>query len=119
MAEHSAVNRRVVGSSPTCGANSFWVYILQNPQGKFYIGQTKDLAARLEFHNNTESFEGNFHRKNGPWKLVWSEPHDSRQSAMKRERQIKRMKSAKWIREHLLGEHSAVNPDKTLEPNQS
>ena len=23
MAEHSAVNRRVVGSSPTCGANSY------------------------------------------------------------------------------------------------
>jgi hypothetical protein len=27
MAEHSAVNRRVVGSSPTCGANFF---LLQN-----------------------------------------------------------------------------------------
>ena len=26
MAEHSAVNRRVVGSSPTCGANIFQSY---------------------------------------------------------------------------------------------
>ena len=111
MAEHSAVNRRVVGSSPTCGAKSFWVYILQNPRGKFYVGQTEDLTARLEFHNNTKSFDGHFTRKNGPWKLVWSEQHESRQSAMKREREIKRMKSAKWIRENLL--NSAVNPDKS------
>ena len=110
MAEHSAVNRRVVGSSPTCGAN-FWVYILQNPRGKFYIGQTEDLTARVEFHNRTDSIDGHFTRKNGPWKLVWSEPHDSRQSAMKREREIKRMKSAKWIRENLL--NSTVNPDES------
>ena len=51
MAEHSAVNRRVVGSSPTCGANFYnelgeakassfglvgknvLVYVLENPRG--------------------------------------------------------------------------------------
>ena len=55
------VNRRVVGSSPTCGANSFWVYILQNPRGKFYIGQTEDLAARVAFHNRTDSIDGTSH----------------------------------------------------------
>jgi predicted GIY-YIG superfamily endonuclease len=70
------------------------------------------LAARLEFHNNTESFDGHWTRKNGPWKLVWSEPHASRQSAMKRERCIKRKKSAKWIRSHLL-KKAAVNPDES------
>src|ERR1051325_1032570 len=105
-----AVNRRLVGSSPTCGA-IFWVYILQNPNGKFYVGQTEDLDARVVFHNQTDNHDGHFTRKNGPWKLVWSELHDSRQSAMNRERQIKRMKSAKWIRENLLD--SAVNPDES------
>jgi predicted GIY-YIG superfamily endonuclease len=33
---------------------------------------------------------------------VWSESHSTRASAMQREREIKRMKSARWIREHLL-----------------
>ncbi len=66
MAEHSAVNRRVVGSSPTCGANSFWVYILQNQRGRFYIAQTEDLEARVEFHNRTDSIDGHFTRKRGP-----------------------------------------------------
>ena len=89
----------------------FWVYILENIQGKFYIGQTNDLPARLAHHNRTDAFNGHFTRKNGPWNLIWSEPHNSRRSAMERERQIKGMKSAKWIREHLLQKHAAVNPD--------
>jgi putative endonuclease len=49
------------------------------------VGQTEDISARLEFHNRTDAFDGHFTRKNGPWELVWSEPHQSRQSAMKRE----------------------------------
>jgi putative endonuclease len=80
----------------------FWVYILENPHGKLYVGQTKDIVERLADHNRTDSFEGHFTRKNGPWKLVWSEEHPARSSAMLREQQIKRMKSANWIRTHLL-----------------
>ena len=60
-----AVNRRVVGSSPTCGANSSWVYILQNPRGTFYVGQTEDLDARVAFHSRTDKIDGHFTRKNG------------------------------------------------------
>src|SRR5271170_5470128 len=102
MVEHAAVNRVVVGSSPTSGANfdlMFCVYILQNPAGRFYIGQTDDLPTRLENHNRTEEIGGKFTRKNGTWMLVWSEPHPPRSSLMQRERQIKRMKSACWNRE--------------------
>ena len=58
MVEHAAVNRVVVGSSPTSGANFMlmsWVYILQNPAGWFYIGQTDDLPARLANHNRADA----------------------------------------------------------------
>jgi putative endonuclease len=78
------------------------VYILQNASGKFYIGHTRDLNARLCSHNSTHEIRGRFTRKNGPWELVWTEQHPTRASAMVRERQIKSMKSARWIREHLL-----------------
>ena len=44
----------------------FSVYILQNPHGKFYVGQTEDLPARVEFHNRIDVFDGHFTRKNGP-----------------------------------------------------
>jgi predicted GIY-YIG superfamily endonuclease len=80
----------------------FWVYILQNPAGKFYIDQTDDLENRLHSHNRDDKVLGKFTRKNGPWHLVWSEAHPTRASAMARERQIKGMKSAKWVREELL-----------------
>jgi predicted GIY-YIG superfamily endonuclease len=80
----------------------FWVYVLQNSAGTFYIGHTEDLPSRVQSHNDTNEIHGKFTRKNGPWKLVWSEEHPSRSSAVKRERQIKSMKSARWIREQLL-----------------
>ncbi len=80
----------------------FWVYILENAEGRFYTGHTSDLAVRLENHNRTDRIAGKFARKNGPWKLVWSEQHPTRSAAMQRERQIKSMKSARWIRETLL-----------------
>jgi predicted GIY-YIG superfamily endonuclease len=79
----------------------FWVYILQNDKGRFYIGHTADLDARVEDHNRSDIFEGKFTRKNGPWQLVWSEPHPTRASAMAKDRHIKAMKSSRWIREVL------------------
>ena len=92
----------------------FYVYVLQNPRGKFYVGQTENITERLKDHNRTDCFEGHFTRKNGPWKLVWWEPHNSRSSVVQRERQIKRMKSTAWIRAHLLAANPmAVNPDES------
>lgn len=71
----------------------FFVYILENAQGRFYIGQTGNLEERLANHNRADKLAGKFTRKNGPWKLVWSETHSARASAVQRERQIKQMKS--------------------------
>jgi len=80
----------------------FWVYLLQNPDGKFYVGQTGDLQVRVANHNRTDKLSGKFTRKNGPWLLVWSETHPDRSSAMQREREIKSWKSARTIRERLF-----------------
>ena len=80
-----------------------WVYILQNPSGKFYIGQTDNFELRVANHNRTDKVAGKFTRKNGPWELVWHESHPSRASAMAREREIKSWKSARKIRIKLLG----------------
>jgi putative endonuclease len=80
----------------------YFAYVLENPQGKFYIGSTEDIERRLQQHNSAEKDGTKFTHKNGPWRLVWSEQHFTRASAMRRERQIKQMKSARWIRENLL-----------------
>ena len=34
----------------------FWVYILEDPNGKFYVGQTGNIEQRLIDHNRTPSF---------------------------------------------------------------
>ncbi len=81
----------------------FWAYILQNPTGTFYVGQTEHLDSRVASHNRTDKIAGKFTRKNGPWMLVWREQHQSRASAMAREREIKRWKSSETIRVNLLG----------------
>ena len=81
----------------------FWVYILQNPAGNFYIGHTDNLENRITNHNRTDKIAGKFTRKNGPWTLGWSEEHPDRSSAMRREREIKSWKSARLIRIRLLG----------------
>jgi putative endonuclease len=86
-----------------CAAqDEFWVYVLENPAGRVYVGQTEDLVRRVADHNVSGPNRGKYTLKNGSWNLVWSERHPTRASAMQRERQIKRMKSARWIREHLL-----------------
>lgn len=82
---------------------AFMVYILQNQAGRFYIGHTEDLSKRLESHQRIDVIAGKYTRKNGPWQLVWSEPHPDRATAMLREREIKAWKSAKHTRQRLLG----------------
>jgi predicted GIY-YIG superfamily endonuclease len=81
---------------------AFWTYIMRNYKGDFYVGHTSNLDVRVSSHNRNDKISGKFTRKNGPWKLAWSEEHPDRASAMRRERQIKSWKSAKLIRQHLL-----------------
>ena len=41
----------------------FCVYVLENPAGKLYVGQTENLAERLKDHNRTDCFDGHFTRR--------------------------------------------------------
>jgi predicted GIY-YIG superfamily endonuclease len=34
---------------------TYWVYILENPHGRFYIGHTENLERRLSEHNSDEN----------------------------------------------------------------
>jgi putative endonuclease len=91
----------------------FYVYVLQNPAGRFYVGQTRHLLVRVEQHNETGPSMGKYTLKNGPWELVWFERHPTRSSAVRRERQIKRMRSARWIKENLISPSSATARGRT------
>src|SRR5436305_13180263 len=97
VVERSAVNRLVVGSNPTAGGkfSMFWVYILRNPEGRFYAGHTDNLDERVRNHNRTDKIAGKFTRKHGPWILIWSEQHPVRSTALRRHRETKDRNSAR------------------------
>jgi predicted GIY-YIG superfamily endonuclease len=46
------------------------VYVLEDEDGRFYVGQTDDLNRRLTQHNELGAALGKYTLKNGPWKLV-------------------------------------------------
>ncbi len=80
----------------------YWVYVLENSYGRFYVGQTNDLERRLNEHNNPKNASSKYTPKSGPWKLVYKEEYLTRSEAMVREKQVKSKKSACWIREQLI-----------------
>ena len=84
------------------------MYVLENAVGRFYVGQTDDLDRRIAEHNDPAGPKSKYTAKHGPWRLVWSERHPDRPSAVRRERFIKGRKSAAWIRQYLL---SRASPD--------
>ncbi|MFZ2804176.1 MAG: GIY-YIG nuclease family protein [Patescibacteria group bacterium] len=77
----------------------FWTYVLQNPQGKLYIGQTSDLDKRLAAHNQGNT--GYTTNIGGPWNLVYKELYQTRSEAMKREKELKTGKGRDFIKRAL------------------
>ena len=77
------------------------VYILSSkPRGTLYIGVTWDLLRRVGEHKN--DFADGFTRRYGVHTLVWYEPHESMETALAREKSLKRWKRA-WKIELIEG----------------
>ena len=82
----------------------FYLYILQSlKDNSFYIGVTHNLEKRIEFHNKGLQ---RYTKKKVPWKLVYYEIYKDKTSALKREREIKKKKSRKYILE-LINKNTA------------
>ena len=83
----------------------FWVYILASQKnGTLYCGHTDDLSKRVFAHKQGRGSA--FTKKYQVTRLVWCEPHDTREAAKIREYQIKKWKRAWKVR--LIEE---MNPD--------
>ena len=68
---------------------SFYVYILLCIDGSFYTGYTKDIDARTKLHQNGKGAK--YTKAHKPQRLAFVELFDSRNKAMKREREIKKL----------------------------
>jgi putative endonuclease len=82
-----------------------FVYLLaSNPYGTFYVGSTFELARRVWQHK-TRAIPG-FTAKYGVDRLVWFETHERLETALVRERHIK-----KWKRDWKINLIERENPN--------
>ena len=65
-----------------------YVYLLRCADSSLYVGETANLQIREQQHN--EGRGGSYTAKRRPVRMVYAERHNSKQEALKRERQIKR-----------------------------
>jgi len=83
----------------------FFVYIMcSKPYGTLYTGVTSNLIKRVYEHKN-DLAEG-FTKKYNVHRVVWYELHETAETAITREKQIK-----KWMRQWKLDLINKNNPD--------
>ena len=74
---------------------AYYVYIIYSATlDQYYVGHTENLDDRIFRHNNSGSKAT---KKASDWKLVYTEEFENRSEAIKRELEIKRRKSKKYI----------------------
>jgi putative endonuclease len=86
---------------------AFTVYVLRNPAGRLYIGQTADLKRRLAEH---ERGFGGWTRQRGPWELILEETYANRSEAMRRERVLKSGQGREWLHTYLSAPTGGAGP---------
>ena len=79
----------------------YYVYVLRNDLEKIYIGQTSNLAVRLNRHNGLLPSKARSYTKinRGSWKLVYKEAFSTRSDAVKREKFLKSHQGRDLIKE--------------------
>jgi len=68
-----------------------YVYILRTSSNTLYIGQTSNLEKRLAEHKSKSSRSAKYMRYHKSFELVYAEEHPTKESAMKREYQLKQL----------------------------
>jgi len=69
----------------------YFVYMIRNSYDDLYVGITTDPEQRLDYHNKKRGAQ--FTKRESKFESVFLEPHETMESARKREIQIK-----KWRR---------------------
>jgi putative endonuclease len=89
------------------GSAVFFVYILQSLRtGRFYVGQTDNLMVRFNQHRQGDVSSTKGYR---PWWMPYYECFSSRADALRREREIKRKKSADSIRRLIAAGYAGLD----------
>jgi len=77
----------------------FFVYALECEDKSIYVGQTSDILKRWKEHAAGKGAD--WTKKHPPIRLVHWEEYDSREEAIKREKELKTESGRKWIKREL------------------
>jgi len=83
-----------------------YTYLLRCADGTLYCGWTNDIEKRLAAHNSGKASK--YTRSRLPAELVWYEVFDTKQEAMSREAQIKRLSRQQKLRLIASGKHPDI-----------
>ncbi len=84
-----------------------YIYILRSElDGSFYIGSTANIEERVREHNFGRT---RYTSRRRPWELVYSEEYSDKFEALRREKQIKKRKSKKYIERLIIRFIRAAN----------
>lgn len=84
--------------NPVRNAKMWYVYVLHNKEGHWYIGSTKDLRKRILSHN----LRKNRSTKYGvPWKIIYCEISINQKDARARERYLKSGMGRRYLKNRL------------------
>lgn len=78
--------------------NISYTYMVECSDGTLYTGWTNDIRKRIQVHNAKKGAK--YTRSRTPVKLVYLEKSDTKQQAMQREAQIKRL--SRYEKEQLI-----------------
>jgi putative endonuclease len=76
----------------------YFVYVLKNHSGRFYIGSSAKPDQRLAAHNSGKVRSTKKHR---PWQRIVLEEHPDRQEAESREKYLKSGWGRQWLKKHI------------------
>ena len=83
--------------------NMFTTYVLYSEKyNKIYVGYTSSLEERVKSHNIFA--KTGYTVKFRPWIVIYTECYDSKQEAMKREKELKTLRGRDFIRNLIKAE---------------
>ena len=77
----------------------YYTYILENTNGKLYIGQTSGLESRLLRHNSNMVKAT---KNKDPWKIIFSKTFVTRKESINYELYLKSLKNSNYIKLQII-----------------
>ena len=79
----------------------YTIYVIENEISRIYVGYTEDMEKRLKRHNGelpTKTSSFTYKNKKGKWRIIYTEKTETREDAIKREKQLKSYQGRQFIK---------------------